>query len=72
MDGEVGISFDAMIRVCTKLAKTIDRENVERIFETADQFKQLASDAGPLIDSVDKILREVSPILKDLAEVDCV
>lgn len=72
MDGEVGISFDAMIRVCTKLAKTIEKENVERIFDTADQFKKLASDAGPLVESVEKILRDISPILKDLAEVECV
>ena len=50
--GQQGVSLDELIANWTKIAKDVDREGIDTMFQAMDKFAALAEEAKPLVEKV--------------------
>jgi len=72
VDANTGVSLDELVRVCTKLAWQMDRQGIERMFDTADIVSKAVEEATPLLNQLSRTINEISPLLNDMNEGDLV
>jgi hypothetical protein len=66
--GEQGVSLDELVGICTKIAKQMDAQGIDKVFETAETVKQTLLDTKPLLKQIDKMAEDVGPLLKEVRE----
>lgn len=50
--GEQGVSLDELVGICTKIAKQMDAQGIDKVFETATAVRQALADSRPLLQQV--------------------
>lgn len=50
--GVQGVSLDELVGICTKLAKQMDQEGIQSMFQAMDKVSETIDDAKPLLDKV--------------------
>lgn len=68
IQGSQGVSLDELVAICTKIAKQVDQEGVHTLYEAVDKFVAVAEQAKPLLEKINVIAKDVSPLLADLSQ----
>ncbi|CAK0785439.1 hypothetical protein CVIRNUC_008648 [Coccomyxa viridis] len=66
--GEPGVAMDDLVYICTKIARQMDAQGLDRIFDAAEAAAAVAEEAKPLLQRVVELVDEVTPLLSELRE----
>uniref|UniRef100_A0A6U9RQI5 Mce/MlaD domain-containing protein n=2 Tax=Picocystis salinarum TaxID=88271 RepID=A0A6U9RQI5_9CHLO len=70
IQGETGVSMDELVGIATKLAKQMDQQGLDKVFDAAESFTKAMKDAQPLLDEAIAVAKEVTPMLSTINEGD--
>ncbi|KAJ7518989.1 hypothetical protein O6H91_20G018100 [Diphasiastrum complanatum] len=66
--GEQGVSLDELVGICTKLARQIDDQGLQKLFEAAERISLAVEEAKPLLAKAELMAGDVAPLLKEMQE----
>ncbi|CAL5224181.1 g6821 [Coccomyxa viridis] len=66
--GRPGVAMDDLVYICTKIARQMDAQGLDRIFDAAEAAAAVAEEARPLLQRVVELVDEVTPLLSELRE----
>eukprot|EP00873_Tetraselmis_striata_P038594 jgi/Tetstr1/458858/TSEL_004367.t1 len=66
IQGQPGVSMDDMIFIATKLARQMDAQGTDTMFDAARQATVLMEEMRPLLDNAVKLSAEVLPIIQEV------
>ena len=61
-----GVAMDDLVYICTKIARQMDAQGLDRIFDAAEAAASVAEEAKPLLQRVVELVDEVWPSLPPL------
>ncbi|KAI7842807.1 hypothetical protein COHA_003553 [Chlorella ohadii] len=64
--GERGVALDDLVYLCTKLARQMDNQGVDKVFEAMEAAREAIEDAKPLLQQAVKLSDEILPLLSEL------
>ncbi len=64
--GERGVALDDLVYVCTKIAREMDAQGVEKVFEAMESAQAVIADAQPLLQRAVELSNEIIPLLTEL------
>lgn len=70
IQGETGVSMDELVGIATKLAKQMDQQGLDKVFDAAESFTKAMKDSQPLLDEAIAVAKEVTPMLSKINEGD--
>ena len=50
--GQQGVSLDELVGICTKLAKQMDKEGLDKVFDAVSKVSLLMEDVKPILEKV--------------------
>lgn len=68
IQGQPGVSVDDMVYIATKLARQMDAQGTDCMFDAARKATVLMEEARPLLDKAVQLAEEVVPILKEVRQ----
>lgn len=66
--GRTGVSMDAMVAVCTRLALECEQLGMARMWQVGEGVTQMLRDLGPLVKQAEAIAAEIRPLLGSVRE----
>ncbi|KAI3432325.1 hypothetical protein D9Q98_003884 [Chlorella vulgaris] len=66
ISGERGVALDDLVYLCTKIARQMDTQGVDRVFEAMESARAAIEDAKPLLLQAVKLSDEILPLLSEL------
>lgn len=57
-----GVAMDDLVYICTKIARQMDAQGLDRIFDAAEAAAAVAEEARPLLQRVVELVDEVRPL----------
>ena len=57
--GCAGVAMDDLVYICTKIARQMDAQGLDRIFDAAEAAAAVAEEAKPLLQRVVELVDEV-------------
>ncbi|CAL8471566.1 g11108 [Coccomyxa elongata] len=66
--GHPGVAMDDLVYICTKIARQMDAQGLDRIFDAAEAATSAIEEARPLLQRVVELVDEVTPLLSELRE----
>jgi hypothetical protein len=57
--GQPGVALDDLVYICTKLARQMDTQGIDKIFEASDTITAAVEDARPLLNRAVDLVDEV-------------
>lgn len=64
--GERGVALDDLVYVCTKIAREMDAQGVEKVFGAMESAQAVIADAQPLLQRAVEVSNEIIPLLTEL------
>lgn len=64
--GERGVALDDLVYICTKLARQLDAQGVDKVFEAMEGAKAVMEEAKPLLQRAVELSDEIIPLLTEL------
>jgi ABC-type transporter Mla subunit MlaD len=64
--GERGVALDDLVYVCTKIARQMDSQGVDKVFEAMERAQEAIADAQPLLQRAVELTNEIIPLLTEL------
>ena len=64
--GERGVALDDLVYVCTKIAREMDAQGVDKVFEAMEAAQAVIADAQPLLQRAVELSNEIIPLLTEL------
>jgi ABC-type transporter Mla subunit MlaD len=64
--GERGVALDDLVYVCTKIAREMDAQGIEKVFEAMESAQAVIADAQPLLQRAVELSNEIIPLLTEL------
>lgn len=64
--GERGVALDDLVYVCTKIAREMDAQGVDKVFEAMEAARGVVADAQPLLARAVELSNEIIPLLTEL------
>ncbi|PSC74041.1 TRIGALACTOSYLDIACYLGLYCEROL chloroplastic [Micractinium conductrix] len=64
--GERGVALDDLVFICTKLARQMDAQGVDKVFDTMEAARAAIEEATPLLQQAVKLSDEILPLLTEL------
>ena len=64
--GERGVALDDLVYVCTKIARQMDAQGVDKVFEAMEAAQGVIADAQPLLKRAVELSNEIIPLLTEL------
>ena len=64
--GERGVALDDLVYICTKLAREMDSQGLDKVFESMEKAQEAITDAQPLLHQAVELTNEITPLLKEL------
>ena len=64
--GCAGVAMDDLVYICTKIARQMDAQGLDRIFDAAEAAAAVAEEAKPLLQRVVELVDEVKHSLSPL------
>lgn len=58
-----GVSMDDLVYICTKLARQMDAQGLDKIFDTAEAAMGAIEEARPLLQRAVELVNEVSSLI---------
>eukprot|EP00798_Chlamydomonas_sp_ICE-L_P020492 gene20492-27283_t len=68
ISGTVGVAMDDLVYIMTRMARLAEGDGYDQLFRAAERATQTVEDSKPLLDQTQKLLAEVTPLLRDLRE----
>lgn len=65
-----GVAMDDLVYICTKIARQMDTNGLDRMFEAADAATAAIEEARPLLTKAQDLANEVSAFLHPLRPDD--
>jgi ABC-type transporter Mla subunit MlaD len=66
MKGQRGVALDDLVYICTKIAKEMDQQGVDKVFEAMATATSAMEEAKPLLQRAVELSDEIVPLLADL------
>ncbi|KAK9861465.1 hypothetical protein WJX84_012121 [Apatococcus fuscideae] len=66
--GQPGVAMDDLVYICTKIARQMDMNGLDRMFEAADAATAAIEEARPLLTKAENLANEITPLLSELRE----
>lgn len=66
IQGQRGVALDDLVYICTKIARQMDDQGVERVFSAMESARAAVDDARPLLARAVELSDEIIPLLTDL------
>lgn len=63
ISGERGVALDDLVYLCTKIARQMDTQGVDRVFEAMESARAAIEDAKPLLLQAVKLSDEVGAVM---------
>ena len=64
--GERGVALDDLVYVCTKIARQMDAQGIDKVFEAMEAAQAVIADAQPLLQRAVELSNEIIPLLTEL------
>ena len=61
-----GVALDDLVYICTKIARQLDSQGVDRVFEAMESAREVIQDAKPLLQRAVELSDEIIPLLIEL------
>ena len=61
-----GVAMDDLVYICTKIARQMDAQGLDRIFDAAEAAAAVAEEARPLLQRVVELVDEVRSLVAHL------
>ena len=61
--------MDDLVYICTKLARQMDLQGIDKIFDTADSATAAIEEARPLLQRAVELVNEVSSLLRPAGQL---
>uniref|UniRef100_A0A061RFD7 Atp-binding cassette superfamily n=1 Tax=Tetraselmis sp. GSL018 TaxID=582737 RepID=A0A061RFD7_9CHLO len=72
MQGVPGVALDDLVYVCTKLARQMDEQGMDSMFDAAKSASELMQEAKPLLNRAVALSEAVTPFLNEVNKGDMV
>lgn len=64
--GERGVALDDLVHICTKLARQMDSNGLDKVFSAMESAQAAIEDAQPLLKRAVELTNEIIPLLTEL------
>ncbi|KAK9829546.1 hypothetical protein WJX72_006404 [[Myrmecia] bisecta] len=66
--GQPGVALDDLVYICTKIARQMDANGLDKVFDAAEAATATIEEARPLLARTQELIEEVTPLLNELRQ----